>query len=95
MHISQLESMARNVPKLPRWTDEDVEERFLAFTREAASVDEIYTALCILKKYRIRVFGKIDRYIRRRYAHSLEFQKKYQLFLADAQKLQISDFDAP
>lgn len=67
--------MASNVPRLPRWTDEDVITELQACLRSASTTHEMYDALCIVETFRPRLFWTLVRYLRRRYASSPAFLK--------------------
>ena len=84
MLISDLEHVARNVPRIPRWPDEDVVKKFLQFVREASTVSEIYNGLRILRSFRPIVFSRIYQYIRRRYADDCTFLNQFEQCLKDA-----------
>lgn len=65
--------MASNVPRLPRWTDEDVIRELQTCLQKALTTAEMYDALCIVETFRPRLFRELLRYIRRRYASSPTF----------------------
>lgn len=85
MLLSSLKQVAQNVPRIPRWPDEDVMGKFVQFAREASTASEIYDGLCILRANRPAVFGKIYRYIRRRYSDNKAFITLFEKLLDEAQ----------